>query len=76
MKEYLKEFSDEHQANISRSTNTLLENGIKFMVTDANKYIVGQFEFYPSSGVFQDLITGEFGKGVFNLIKKIRRGDN
>jgi len=69
MIELLQDFSDEHRVNIQRNRNILVERNIYFVVESSNKYLVQNFEFYPSSGIFENKITGEHGKGIFNLLK-------
>lgn len=59
--------------NELQSLEVLERNGIEYTLLDQNSkhYRVGRFNYWPTTGKFYDPKTGEKGRGVFNLIKKI-----
>jgi len=59
-------------SNLEQSTNTLKERNISFISKNNGIHlIVGNFDFYPSTGKFINRITKKDGRGIFNLIKKL-----
>ncbi len=70
----LKKISQEKKANNEKnSLNILKQNGIEYKVlNEASKhYRVMDFDYWPSTGKFYNQKTGEKGRGIFNLIKRI-----
>ena len=68
-----KDSQKKRKQNVEWSTNLLKDLGIHFKVlnSSAPHYRVGNYDFWPSTGLFYDPITKERGRGVKNLIKKI-----
>tara|TARA_R110000868_G_scaffold104700_1_gene288608 strand:- start:2002 stop:2259 length:258 start_codon:yes stop_codon:yes gene_type:complete len=59
-------------SNLEQSTNILKEKNINFVSKNNGIHlIVGNFDFYPSTGKFINRITKKDGRGIFNLIKKL-----
>ncbi len=59
-------------SNLEQSTNILKEKNINFVSKNNGIHlIVGNFDFYPSTGKFINRTTKKDGRGIFNLIKKI-----
>lgn len=64
-------------SNTESSTKILKEKRIAF--TSFNNGVmlrVGDFDFFPSTGLFINKTTKEKSRGVFNLIKKIQNSKN
>jgi hypothetical protein len=69
-----KEAGKEKKAKNEEYSIWLLKDyGIKFEVLDvySKHYKVGEFSFWPTTGKFYNPKTGEKGRGVKNLIKKL-----
>ena len=59
-------------SNLEQSTNILKEKNINFVSRNNGIHlIVGNFDFYPSTGKFINRISKKDGRGIFNLIKKL-----
>jgi hypothetical protein len=60
--------------NDKNSIALLKEKGIAFQVLNGelSHYRVGDYDFWATTGKFYNQKTGERGRGVFNLIKKLR----
>lgn len=59
-------------SNAESSRYMLLNSGIKFKDLSDTHLRVGDFDFWPSTGLFINIKTKKRGRGVFNLIKKIK----
>jgi hypothetical protein len=59
-------------SNAESSRYTLLNSGVKFQDLSDTHLRVGEFDFWPSTGLFIHIKTKKRGRGVFNLIKKIQ----
>jgi hypothetical protein len=60
--------------NTIASTKILNDRGITFISKNNGAHlIVGRYNFWPSTGLFADRKTNQRGRGVFNLIKKIKQ---
>lgn len=60
-------------ANLEWSPDILRENDIKFTILSMEHYRVGEFDFWPTTGLFIHRKTKQRGRGVRNLIAKIRK---
>lgn len=62
------------QTNEEKSLQILLDKGIcyKILNTSVSHYRVGDYDFWPTTGKFYNQKTGERGRGVYNLIRKIQ----
>lgn len=60
--------------NEKQSIAILRKRGIEFkMLSESSAhYRVGDFDFWPTTGKFYNQKTGERGRGVFTLLKKIK----
>jgi hypothetical protein len=60
--------------NQKKSLEILKENNIpvKMLNEESAHYRVGQFDFWPTTGKYYNQKTKEKGRGVFNLIRKLK----
>lgn len=58
--------------NHASSIQVLKSQGIDFEQLSLDHYRVGAFDFWSSTGLFIERITGKRGRGVFNLMRKIK----
>jgi hypothetical protein len=65
-----------HQ-NEEQSIKMLQDLGIKYEILSkqSSHYRVGRFNFWPTTGKFYDPKTGEKGRGVRNLINKVKTNE-
>jgi len=71
-REYRKNNRDKKIGNIKKSLTLLKEKGIFYKELRGNEHVrVGEYDFWASTGKFYNQKTGEKGRGVFNLLKKI-----
>ena len=70
-KDLHKEGKMKREQNLKSSVEVLREKGIPFVELSDTHLRVGNFDFWPSTGLFIQLRTGRRGRGVFNLIKKL-----
>jgi len=61
--------------NHENSIAILFERGIEFRELNqaTAHYRVGEFDFWPTTGKFYNQKTKQKGRGVFNLIKLIKK---
>lgn len=59
--------------NLKNSLSILDEHGYTLEELSHCHYRIGDIDFWPSTGKFYNLATGEKGRGVENLIALIRR---
>lgn len=74
----LKQESKLKKLNNREKSVSLLSSGkvdFKLLDDSTGHYRVGEFDFWPSTGKFYNQKTGERGRGVFNLLKKIQSYD-
>lgn len=70
----LKKDSQEKRANnLMQSLSALQQNGIEFNQLSPTHFRVGDFDYWPSTGLFINRKTQRRGRGVFNLIKQARK---
>lgn len=58
--------------NKSWSLNHLLELGIGYKKLSQWHYRIGDYDFWPTTGKYLNRKTNDKGRGVLNLIKKIK----
>lgn len=69
----LKEEGKQRRAlNRFSSEDILKQKGIPYKAFTADHFRVGQFDFWPATGLFIDIKTKKRGRGVFNLIKRLK----
>ena len=69
MKKYKKE---KRASNTFKSTKMLEDASIHFKSKNNGSHlIVGDYNFWPSTGLFENIKTKKTGRGVYNLIKKL-----
>lgn len=69
----LREFNKEKKANnFESSVQKLVGEGIPFQQLSNTHLRIGEFDFWPSTGLFIHRKTGKRGRGVFNLIKRVK----
>jgi len=62
------------RANNASSTEILRKNGIEFVSKNNGAHlIIGQYNFWPSTGLFIHRKTNARGRGVFNLLKTLQK---
>ena len=66
---------EKRRRNTESSTRLLRDKGIEFQShNDGVHLVAGSFDFWPSTGLFINRDTGKRGRGVFNLIKLLKKG--
>ena len=70
----MKEFSRKSRKNRRDfAPNFLKKHHIQFeQFTDAHLR-VGEWDFWPGTGKFKHMRTGESGRGIENLVKRVKR---
>ncbi len=58
--------------NLSSSIQILKERGIEFITLSDIHLRIGDYDFWPSTGKFWNRKTNKYGRGVFNLLNKIK----
>lgn len=73
LKQVLKRESAERK-NYNRvgSEDILIRQKIPFKKFNEDHFRVGQFDFWPATGLFIHIKTKTRGRGVFNLIKRVK----
>lgn len=67
-----EEAQQRKEANARNSIRILTEKGVRFRkMPGAMHYRVGDFDFWPSTGLFYNAKTKRKGRGVFNLLSEI-----
>ena len=63
------------EQNTVQSLELLRRHGVEFICLSekGRHYRIGEYDFWPSTGKFINRTTKESGRGVFNLIKLIRK---
>jgi hypothetical protein len=69
--EWKKEKQEKKIANHDNSIELLKEKKVPFKMFSNDHLRVGEYDFWPSTGLFIHLKTKKRGRGVFNLLKKI-----
>lgn len=72
--EYRKERREKKRDNEEKSLALLREIGIPYRVLNesTSHYRVGGYDYWPTTGKFYNQKTKEVGRGVKNLINKIK----
>lgn len=62
-------------SNIKNSTKLLIKKGIKFESFNNGIHLkVGNYDFYPSTGLYMHKKTKFKKYGIFNLLKDVKNG--
>ena len=63
------------RSNLENSTDILMENQIHFESKNNGIHLIVQneFDFYPSTGLFKNRKTNKKGRGIFSLIKILKK---
>lgn len=70
LREYRISCKKRRKENAIKSTKILDDAGVMYVVKTEWHYIIGDIDFYPSTGRF----TGEYdGRGVFNLLQILQK---
>ena len=74
--EYRKERREKRAKNRDASTKIIKKwvkdnNGLLYEYTTAHFRINERFDFWPGTGKYLDRTTGEYKRGVFELIKEL-----
>lgn len=59
-------------SNLANSLNLLTAMGITFRILSPTHVRVGEFDFWPSTGLFIHTKTKQRGRGVRNLIRRVK----
>ena len=77
--EAFKEIKKENQAkragNAENSLRLLHEGGVRFELLSSSHARVGDFDFWPSTGLYIHTKTKKRGRGVFNLMRRVNNGN-
>ena len=69
----LREMRKEKRAsNRESSIEVLTSKDIAFQQLSDTHFRIGEFDFWPSTGLFMNRKSGKRGRGVFNLIRKVK----
>lgn len=73
-RQYKEERAEKKKQNTENSLRILKDKGytVKTLNEHTRHYRVGEFDYWPSTGKFYNQKTGEKGRGVFKLIKKLK----
>lgn len=71
-REIKQERQEKRQSNLEFSRKLLTKEGIKFEEKPNGHFIVGDYDFWATTGLYIHRETKKRGRGVFNLIKKIK----
>ena len=71
-------YQEKRAKNTASSTAILEREKIPFTSHNGGVHLVicDAWDFWPSTGLFIERATGKKGRGVFNLLKLIRKGLN
>lgn len=61
------------EQNKISSLGLLKKNNIRYTELCGTHYRIGIFDFWPSTGKYWNRKTNERGRGVFNLIKEVKK---
>ena len=68
----LKEASKQKKIeNLSSSLQLLEDNNIRFQKFSNTHIRIGDYDFWPSTGLFRNIKTNKSGRGVFNLMRRL-----
>jgi len=68
----MKQESKERKAiNRTGSEDILIQRGIPFKKFTEDHFRVGEWNFWPATGLFIHVTLNKRGRGVFNLIKRL-----
>lgn len=59
-------------SNLDSSLNLLIAANISFKLLSPTHARVGEYDFWPSTGLFIHIKTKKKGRGVRNLIKRLK----
>jgi len=62
-----------HRENLKKNTQILIDSNIPFIILNNGIHLkLGNFDYYPSTDLFLNAISGERGYGVEKLIKLLK----
>lgn len=59
-------------SNLANSLNLLSASEVPFRILSSTHVRVGDYDFWPSTGLFIHTKTKKRGRGIFNLIRKVK----
>lgn len=71
-RDWKKEKQAKKSLNSISSEDILIQRKVPFKKFTADHFRVGDFDFWPATGLFINIKTKKRGRGVFNLIKEIK----
>jgi hypothetical protein len=71
--DYKKERSDKKMCNAIGSEEILNNNGVVYKRYTDFHFMVDEYNFYPSTGLYIHKKTNRRGRGIFNLLKAIKK---
>lgn len=60
-------------SNLANSPNLLTAASVPFKLLSETHARVGEYDFWPSTGLFIHTKTKQRGRGVHNLIRKVKK---
>ena len=69
---YQEERRAKKSQNLEYSLALFYARGIKIKKLSQWHYRVEKYDFWPTTGMFMHIVTKEKGRGVFNLIRKLK----
>lgn len=63
------------ESNRASSPELLTQNNIPFKKFTDDHLRVGEYDFWPSTGLFMHIKTKKKNRGVFKLIKAVKNGE-
>lgn len=71
-KDMRKEGQLRKKLNLERSLKILHKEGIEFSMLTDYQVRIGDYDFWPSTGLFLNRVTQKKGRGVFTLLKILK----
>lgn len=67
---------DKRSLNLESSIRILQTEGIAFKQLSDTHFRIGEFDFWPSTGLFLNRKTKKRGRGIFSLVTKVKYDNN
>ncbi len=74
-KAYKQERREKKTLNAINSEDILIQRNIPFKKFTEDHYRVGDYNFWPSTGLFIHVKENKRGRGVFNLLKLVEKNE-
>lgn len=70
-KAYKEERREKKTLNAISSEDILIQRKVPFKKFTCDHFRVGEYDFWPATGLFMNVKTKKRGRGVFNLLKLV-----